>query len=466
MIQLYNFLARKKEPFKPIQKGKVGLYTCGPTVYYFAHIGNLRTFIFEDILHRLFQNVGYKIKHVMNITDVEDKTIRDSAKSGKSLKEFTSFYTKEFLIDLEKLNIEKADTYPRATDHIKEMVALINVLLKKKLAYISDDGVYFDISAFKNYGKLSRLDTRFIISGARISADEYSKDDAKDFALWKFRRPGEPFWKASFGEGRPGWHIECSAMSMKYLGNTFDIHAGAIDLLFPHHEDEIAQSEGATNKQFARYFVEGEHLLVDGKKMSKSLHNFYTLRDIEKRDFDPLDFRYLVLTAHYRKQLNFTWRSLEGARGARVGLKSLLERLTEGPYGGTLKDENEALKVISDREKKFLAAIADDLNTPRALANLIQLLHYGNALLDRKLLTRRAAKVIIATAYEFDTVLGLNLKKREQLLIPSKVLELAKRREELRKAKEWAKADKIRQEIENFGFIIEDAAGGPRVKKR
>src|SRR3989344_361800 len=306
-IKLYNILSRKKEIFKPLKNKKAGLYTCGPTVYNPAHIGNLRTYIFEDVLKKILIYNGYGIKHVMNITDVEDKIIKKAQTEGKTLKETTGPFVKIFFEDIKKMNILKADAYPRATETIKEITRLIAVLLKNGYAYKGSDGsIYFDISKFKNYGLLSGLKTKKRKRDGRISADEYGKKEAVDFALWKAARPKEPSWPSPFGNGRPGWHIECSAMSMKYLGERFDIHCGAVDLIFPHHENEIAQSEAATGKKFVNYWIEGEHLLANGRKMSKSLGNFYTLRDIEKRGFNPLSFRYLILTSHYRSQLNFT----------------------------------------------------------------------------------------------------------------------------------------------------------------
>ncbi|MDP3004405.1 MAG: cysteine--tRNA ligase, partial [Candidatus Azambacteria bacterium] len=315
-LKLYNILTRKKQLFKPLKDKIAGLYACGPTVYNYAHIGNLRTYIFEDILKRALEFNGYEVKYVMNITDVEDKIIRDSKKSKKNILDFVKPYEKAFFEDLKKLNIEKAYKYPKATRHIKEMIKIISALLKKGLAYKVDNSIYFDIFKFKSYGKLSGLKSRELKVGARVDVDEYGKADAEDFVLWKAAKADEPSWGAPFGKGRPGWHIECSAMSMKYLGETFDIHAGAVDLIFPHHENEIAQSEGATGKPFVKYFIEGEHLLVDSKKMSKSLGNIFNLRDLEAKKFDPLAFRYLVLTAHYRSKLNFTWKSLEAAQNA------------------------------------------------------------------------------------------------------------------------------------------------------
>src|SRR3990167_6437832 len=285
-LKFYNALTRKKQIFRPLHNKRVGLYTCGPTVYNYAHIGNWRTYVFEDVLKRTLKYNGCKVKHVMNITDVEDKIIRGAKKTGKEIYEFTEPYEKAFYTDLKKLNIEKAHRYPKAPAHIPEMIKIISALLKKGLAYKTAGSGYFDISKFKKYGRLSGVKSRELKAGTRVDADEYTKEEAEDFVLWKKAEAGEPWWRAPFGEGRPGWHIECSAMSMKYLGKTFDIHAGAVDLIFPHHENEIAQSEGASGKKFVNYFIEGEHLLVDGKKMSKSLGNIFNLRDVESKGFD------------------------------------------------------------------------------------------------------------------------------------------------------------------------------------
>lgn len=464
-MRLYNYLTRKKEPFRPLRAGRVGLYTCGPTVYDYVHIGNLRAYLFDDVLRRALELFGFDVKHVMNLTDVDDKTIRDARKAGKTLAAFTDFFAREFFTDVRRLGILPAWKYPRATRHIRDMVALISLLVKKKLAYQTSDGVYFDISRFRGYGKLSRLDRRAIKSGARVSADEYSKQEARDFALWKAARAGEPSWPSPFGRGRPGWHIECSAMSMKYLGSTFDIHAGGIDLLFPHHEDEIAQSEGATGKPFVRFFLENEHLMVDGKKMSKSLGNTYTLRDIIAKGYNPYDFRYLVLGAHYRKPLNFTWKGLEAARRGRAGLAESVLRISRGPHGSGLKNENAALKVVAAAGRQFRASIGDDLNTPKALAVLNELLHYANVMLDRRLLTRRAAGMIRVTVREFDRALGLGLGKRNTGAIPEGVKKLVAEREALRKARRFTEADGIRGKIKKLGYRVEDTAIGPRLAR-
>ncbi len=462
-ITLYNTLARKKEIFKPLRKDWVGLYTCGPTVYNFVHIGNLRTYIFEDVLRRTLEYAGYKVKHVMNITDVEDKIIRDAKKSGKTIYEFTRPFEKAFFEDVKKLNTEHAWKYPRATEHMKEMVAIIRTLLKKGTAYKTDGSVYFDISKFKPYGRLSHLKHRELKTGAgvrpeqsrRVDADEYTKHDVQDFVLWKGAKPDEPSWKTPFGKGRPGWHIECSAMSMKYLGQTFDIHAGGVDLIFPHHENEIAQSEGATGKPFVRAFVEGEHLLVNGKKMAKSLGNFFTLRDMEKKGVNPLAYRYLVLTSHYRSKLNFTWESLAAAEQA-------LERLYEFVREINSRQEKQRASVpILDRyRKQFGVAILNDIDTPKALAviwNLIRDYHKNPA--------RFSPKALLALLYDFDRVLGLKLKEVKVAHIPSSILALAEKRDSYRMAKDWKNADRIRREIEKKGYLIKDTPKGSLVTK-
>ena len=427
-LRLFNTFTRKKEIFRPARKGEVKFYACGPTVYDYVHVGNLRTFIFEDILRRTLELNGHKVKLVMNITDIDDKTIRGAKKAGKSLKEFTSFYEKGFFGDIKRLNILPAFKYPRATEHISEMKKIINLLLKKKYAYETEDGIYFDISKFKKYGRLSGLKKRELKSGARISVDEYSKDQAEDFALWKKKSPPVG--------GHPGWHIECSAMSIKYLGLPIDIHAGGIDLIFPHHENEIAQSEAAYGRKFARFFVEGEHLLIEKKKMSKSLGNLFTLRDLETKGFEPLDFRYLVLTAHYRSPLSFSWKALEGARQARLKLQ---ERAREA----------KARKKKSDGSfcKEFLARLNDDLNMPRALALLWK----------------------EAKSYEdllcADEVLGLGLKNLKKSAVPPRVKALLVKREALRREKKWGQADRIRGEIMKLGFKVQDMPEGSQVIK-
>lgn len=424
-LRLFNTLTRKKEIFRPARGKLVRFYACGPTVYDRVHIGNLRTFIFEDILRRTLELNGHKVRLVMNITDIDDKTIRGAKKSGKSLKEFTGFYEKEFFRDIKRLNILPAFKYPRATEHISAMKKIISRLLKKKYAYTAKDGIYFDISRFKRYGKLSGLKKRELKIGARVSNDEYTKDEAEDFALWK---KGE--------RDRPGWHIECSAMSIKYLGMPIDIHAGGVDLIFPHHENEIAQSEAAYGRKFARFFVEGEHLLIEKKKMSKSLGNLFTLQDLEAKGFEPLDFRYLVLTAHYRSPLSFSWRSLEAARMARRKLKE-----------AAMRAKKSKARSSAAFEKEFLQALNNDLDTPRALA-----------------FTWKKARD--AHAFKLaEKIFGLNLDKAEKISISSEVKLLLRERESLRKKKQWSEADKIREKILKLGFGVEDTPDGPKVRR-
>lgn len=450
-LKLYNFLTRKKEVFKPINDKIVGLYACGPTVYNYAHIGNLKTYIFEDVLKRTLEFNEYEVRHVMNITDIEDKIIRDSKKAKKSISEFVKPYEKVFFEDLKKLNIEKAWKYPKATKHIRDMVKIIEALIKKGLAYKANNSIYFDISKFKSYGKLSGLKSRELKTGNRADTDEYGKEDADDFVLWKAAKTDEPSWNAPFGKGRPGWHIECSTMSMKYLGETFDIHTGAVDLIFPHHENEIAQSEGATGKPFVRYFIEGEHLLIDNEKMSKSLGNIYSLRDIEIKGFDPLSFRYLVLTAHYQSKLNFTWESLAAAQNA---LKKLKESV--------VKTKSEAKKSAISKidfnkyRDKFLSLINNNLETPIALAFLWDIIK------SEKLNAKTKYNLII----DFDKVFGLHLDKIKTEKIPAPVLKLAEERKKYRKENDFTAADELRKKIEKLGWLVEDTPTGPVVKKK
>ncbi len=441
MLKLFNTLTRKVEEFVPIAPLKVGIYTCGPTVYNFAHIGNLRTFIFEDFMQRILEMNNFEVLRVMNVTDIDDKIIKGANEKNLSIEEFARPFEKAFLEDLDKLNIKRANIFPRATEHINEMIEYIKVLVEKGLAYTEDDGsVYFDISKFPDYGKLSQLDKREVKAGARVKADEYSKEDVQDFALWKSVEDGEVGYDSPWGKGRPGWHIECSVMSQKYLGDTFDIHGGAVDLIFPHHENEIAQSEGKTGKKFSNFFTEGEHLLVDGQKMAKSLNNFFTLRDIEEKGFEPLVFRYLDLTAHYRDKLNFTWESLEAAKNA---LNNLREDVRSWEKSG---------EVNQGYWQRFL----EDLNTPQALAVMWEMvksdIHSGEK---------------SATLLEMDKVLGLKLDEYigKPLEIPGEVQKLVEEREEARKNKEFQRSDELRDEIKKLGFEVEDTPEGPKVKK-
>ena len=443
MLKLYNTLTRKKEVFKSLCKGNVGIYVCGPTVYDYVHIGNLRAYVFGDILRRYFKFQGYKVKYVMNITDVDDKTIRGSQKERVNLKKFTSKYEKAFLEDIKEMNIETPEIMPHATEHIKEMVTIIKKLLDKGIAYKTEDGIYFSIDKFKNYGQLSKIKKKSLKAGSRILKDEYDKQNVNDFALWKFYSPddGDVFWETEIGKGRPGWHIECSSMSSKYLGQPFDIHAGGIDLIFPHHENEIAQSEAATEKQFVRYWLHNEWVLVDGKKMSKSSGNFYKLKDITDKKFFPLNLRYFYLTKNYRQKFNFTWRNLESSKISYQRLKNLI---SETPNNG---------KINKRYLKEFENAMNDDLNTPRALQVLWKLIRDEKA--DGK----------IGTIKKMDEVFGLDLLKEEKIKIPAEIKKLVEERENCRRKKNWARADNLRKKIKIKGWSVEDVGDGSKVRR-
>ncbi len=460
-LTIYNTLSRKKETFKEREKGRVGLYSCGPTVYGYAHIGNFRTFVFVDLLRRYLRYKGYVLRHVMNITDVDDKTIKGSRKERESLATFTARYSRAFYEDLKTLNIEPVEVYPAATAHIPEMVTMIRKLLKKKIAYRGTDGsIYYRIEAFKEYGKLSKIELKNLKAGARVSHDEYDKEKVSDFALWKAWDPddGDVFWETELGKGRPGWHIECSAMSTKYLGEHFDMHAGGVDLMFPHHANEIAQSEGASGKPFVNYWMHVEHLIVDGKKMSKSLGNFYTLRDLLGQGRDQVGIRYLLLATHYRQQLNFTLDGLDAADNAIERLNNFMTMLRSAKG----KKQNEDIpRLLRDLRADFEEAMDDDLNISAALGHLFDFIRDVNAL---KGISVQDAKSIIDFMLRLNTVLGVLTTEEE--ITPHNVEQLLAQREEERKLKNWENADELRQEIESLGWTIDDTDNGPRLKKK
>ena len=436
------------------------MYTCGPTVYDYAHIGNFRAFIFEDLLKRWLEYIGFKVYHVMNITDVDDKTIKRSQKENMSLKIFTDYYSKAFFEDIKVLKIKKANCYPKATKHIPEMVELIKTLLAKGYAYKSkDNSVYFAIQKFKNYGKLSNIKIKKLKIGSRVRKDEYEKDQTQDFVLWKAWVPqdGEVYWETELGKGRPGWHIECSAMSMKYLGEKFDIHCGGVDNIFPHHENEIAQSEAATDKTFVKYWLHNEHLLVEGRKMSKKFGNFYTLRDLLKQKIDPMTIRFLLLSMHYRSQFNFTFEGLESSKGAIERLRNFIRRLKEAkgqPCGLKLE---EAIKNV---QNNFCKSLSDDLNVSSMLASLYDFVREVNLLLDLKKISKQEAKKVIEVIFNFDKVLGVIGKIDEKTTLPKNAEILINQREEARKNKNYKKADEIRNQLRNMGILIEDTENG------
>jgi cysteinyl-tRNA synthetase len=453
VLKIYNTLTRKKEIFKPIHKGKVGMYTCGPTVYWYQHIGNLRSYIFADILKRVLIYDGYEVKHVVNITDVghltsdadegEDKMEKSAAKEGKSPKEIADFYFKIFNEDLGKLNIIKPDIWCKATEHIKEQIELIKKLEEKGYTYKTSDGIYFNTSKFKDYAKFARLKVENLQAGKRVDLGE--KKNKTDFALWKFSKPDEKRlqeWNSPWGVGFPGWHIECSAMSSKYLGEQFDIHTGGEDHIPIHHTNEIAQSEcGFGVKPWVKYWMHGAFLTFSGEKMSKSSGKIATLSDLEYKGYSPMDYRYFVLTGHYRKQLNFTKTNLENAKNSYGRLKNIIKEIK--PEKGTNK------KYLDEFEK----AINNDLDMPNALQVLWELIRDNSA------------KNKYETIKKMDEVFGLSLLKFEKVKIPEKVQELVQERELARKNKKWELADKLREQVKKLGYKINDTKKGVEVLK-
>ncbi len=475
-MKFHNTLTRKKEEFKPIDKKLVRMYTCGPTVYNYIHIGNLRTFLFEDLLRRWIKYRGYNIKQIMNLTDVDDKIIRDSQKEGVSLKEFTERYAKAFFDDIKTLNIEPAEVYPNATDYIPEMVAMIQCLLQKEIAYKTDDGIYFSISKFKNYGQLANIDVTKLEAGAsgRVKADEYEKENVADFALWKLwdEKDGKVFWETEIGKGRPGWHIECSAMSAKNLTDAFsgsifhpekfetiDIHTGGVDNIFPHHVDEIAQTEACISKKFANYWLHSEHLLVDGKKMSKSLGNFYTLRDLIAKGYNPIAVRYLLLSTHYRQKMNFTLEALEAATVAVQRLNDFMLRLKEA-HGS--KNNAEVHDAIQKARLQFEKSLDDDLEMSPALASIFDLMNIINRHLDSHELSKQDAEAVAKFMEDANTVLGVLVK--EEKLSPE-LQKLVDDREKARQIKNWSRTDELRDELKKHGISVEDTPHGQRWKR-
>ena len=462
MLRFYNTLTRQKEDFHPLRPGKVGMYTCGPTVYNYPHIGNYRAYLFEDLLRRYLQYRGYVVTQVMNLTDVDDKTIRDSQRAGLSLQDFTAVYKQAFFEDLRTLNIAPAEVYPAATDHIPEMVALIQQLLERGYAYATAGSIYYRIARFPHYGKLAHFEAEELQSGAsgRVDSDEYAKDDVHDFALWKAWTPedGEVYWDTPLGRGRPGWHIECSAMSMKYLGQHFDIHTGGEDNIFPHHENEIAQSEAATGMTFVNYWLHCRHLLVDQQKMSKSLGNFYTLRDMLEKGFKPKGLRYALLATHYRQPMNFTLDGLQAAENAMQRLSDFLHTLQ------TARGESFDVHPLLQRtQDAFENAMDDDLNISGALGAIFEMVREVNRAMANNQLSEDDARHVIALMHRFDTVLGLLTPDKET--VDSQVEALARERQEARQRRDFVRADALRDQLRELGFVVEDTPQGPRLKR-
>ena len=466
-VQFYNSLTRRKEPFQAMDGRQARMYTCGPTVYNFAHIGNFRAYTFEDILRRTLRYAGYDVRQVMNLTDVDDKTIRGARQAGVSLKTFTQPFVDAFYADLRTLNIEPAETYPAATDHVPEMIALIQRLFANGMAYKSEDGsVYFKVSAFPSYGKLAHLDLSGLRAGARVAQDEYEKESVGDFALWKGwdENDGDVVWDSPWGRGRPGWHIECSAMATKYLGETFDVHTGGIDNLFPHHENEIAQSEGASGKPFAHVWMHCAHLRVNGEKMSKSLGNFFTLRDLLARGYAGRELRYVLINGHYRQPLNFTFDAVEAARTSLARVDGFVDRIAESAQGAAPAPALPGW--AAEIKRQFDSALFDDLNVPEALAALFALVREGNTAVQNGGLAAPDAAAVLTLVSDFDRVLGvISFGRRDTHALPAEVTRLLDARLTARQTKSWKESDRLRDELARMGWEVRDGKDGQKVKK-
>ncbi len=505
-LRFHNTLSGRVEDFVPLADNRVGIYTCGPTVYDYAHIGNYRTFVFQDILRRFLKYRGYEVRQVMNLTDVDDKTIRNSQAAGMSLRDYTAKFIEAFEVDRQLLSLETPEVVVRATDHIDEMVKLIQTLVEKGYAYPSEGSEYFRVSQFKDYGKLSKIDFSGIRSGARVDSDEYEKDNARDFVLWKAAKEGEPRWETPLGPGRPGWHIECSVMSMKYLGESFDIHSGGSDLIFPHHENEIAQSEAATGKPFVRFWLHAEHLMVNGEKMAKSQGNFYTLRDLIAQGYKPSAIRYLLASAHFRMPLNFTFEGLLQAYQSIQRLRNFRYRLTMEKFPA---GENQELRTRAESARqKFEDALDDNLNTAAALAAVFDLVRDGNTAMDRGQFSDgdRAAFLDVLERWDrifavlddndYEKLRQFELIKAQEMpdgktggqarsetadvqpgngnhapplmdtLAEKEIESRITARESARRHGEYARADEIRDELLKAGVILEDTKAGTRWKRK
>ena len=476
----FNTLGRQRERFEPATAGEVRIYTCGPTVYNHVHIGNLRTFLFEDLLRRALEFLGYRVTQVMNLTDVDDKTIRGAQQAGVELDQYTRPYIESFFRDLDALHVERAERYPRATEHVPEMIAMIERLVAQGYAYESEGSVWFRIARLPEYGKLSGFDLEQTRQGERVATDEYGKEDVRDFVLWKGHKPGEPAWDSPWGPGRPGWHIECSAMSMKYLGATFDIHCGGVDNIFPHHENEIAQSEAANGVPFVRFWLHAEHLIVDGEKMSKSLGNQYTLAELLERGVSARALRYLFLSVHYRQKLNFTFESLAAAEAALRRVDEMRFRLA---HASTRTDASGIDSVALALRDEFARALADDLNVSEALAALFGFVKTVNRRIEAGDLLPSDSARITAALTEVDRVLGvldpqawpaasgLQAAAGVEEIAPHVLGEEAiqqkiEERRQARARRDFSAADRIRRELEESGVVLEDTPQGTRWKRR
>jgi cysteinyl-tRNA synthetase len=489
-LRLFNTLSAKVEEFQPQEDHLVRMYSCGPTVYDYGHVGNFRTFVFVDVLRRFLKQSGYKLKHVMNITDVDDKIIRNAARQGVTVRQYTQKYEQAFREDMLTLNLQTPELIVRATENISAMADFIAELSKKGYAYRADDGsYYFRIAKFPEYGKLSKQRFAGLEAGARVDVDEYDKDNARDFALWKAPKPGEASWDTPIGSGRPGWHIECSVMALKFLGDTLDIHLGGEDLIFPHHENEIAQSEALTGKPFARFWVHARFLLVEGEKMSKSLGNFYTLRDLVLKGHKPSSIRYLLTSVPYRKQLNFTFDGLRQAASSLERLRNFRLRLETGHFDSG--SDPKIGTLARGTSERFTAALADDLNTAEALAAVFDMVREANAAADAGEVKRNDVPPLLAVMQQFDEIFDVvrdddaakmaritEWAKKEgkdgaaaevqkaQSMSDQQVEELIARREAARQVRDFKVSDAIRAQLTEAGVIVEDTRDGVRWKRK
>lgn len=466
-LKLFNTLTREKETFVPLVPGEVRMYSCGPTVYNHPHIGNLRTFLWSDVLRRYLAWRGYRVTQIMNITDVEDKIIRNANAAGQDIQSYTAPFITAFHEALAELRVKPADAYPRATGYIPQMVRLVERLNEHGHTYAVDRSTYFRVASMAGYGKLSRIEIDRTSEFSRIESDEYEKESARDFVLWKGKKEGEPSWQTALGEGRPGWHLECSAMSMELLGETFDIHTGAVDLIFPHHENEIAQSEGATDKPFVRFWIHGEHLNIDQQKMSKSLGNIYTLAEIKEMGYSPLALRYALLSVPHRTKLNFTTQSLEDAKNALERIESFMLRLDEvsasAPHDAAHADE-EGDALFGKLLAEFQEAMDDDLNTAGAFAAIFTFIRDGNAAIDAGRISAADAAGMKAALLRIDPVLDIFPDRNTALA--AEIEKLIEARNAARRSRNFAESDRIRDQLLAQGIALEDTPGGTRWRRK
>lgn len=463
-MRLFNTLTREMTELTPLEEGHFRIYSCGPTVYHYVHIGNLRTFLWNDLLRRYLEWKGHRVTQVMNLTDVDDRIIKSARERSVELDSYTAPFIEAFYEDIDKLRIRRANLYPRATRHIAEMVQLVQQLTQNGHTYQSEGSTYFRIASLKEYGKLSRIEVGESSAFSRVDSDTDDKQDARDFVLWKARKEGEAFWETPLGPGRPGWHLECSAMAMKYLGETFDLHTGAVDLIFPHHENEIAQSEGATLHPFVKHWVHGEHLIVEDRKMSKSAGNFFTLRDLLEQGFSPLQIRYALLSVPYRTKLNFTMKTLEDARHALERLELFFLRLGEVSASTSGFATAFGRRLVDEFMKSFQEAMDEDLNTAGALGALFTLIRDANTAIDNHELTADDASRISDAIQNVDKV--LDISSRESQTLEADVESLINARLVARARRNFAESDRLRDQLLNMGIILEDTATGTRWRKK